>query len=157
MKIAGTGIAVHGLALLGLVLCVPSAMAASFDCSKARTPYAKAICTDPGLSKADDEAFFGTDEDVSALDTVVKDDTTWLLRPYYSKVSPRRGLGAPYTLMIEPQAPGTAPPAALHQWRGSGGKRPSYRAKGRWGSAEQWRGSMVSSSSPLNPGRRQPR
>ncbi|MGV2102510.1 hypothetical protein [Rhizobium sp. 21-4511-3d] len=64
------------------------------------------------LSKADDEAFFGTDEDGSALDTVVKDDTTWLLRPYYSKVSPRRGLGAPYTLMIEPQAPGTAPPAA---------------------------------------------
>ena len=64
------------------------------------------------LSKADDEAFFGTDEDGSALDTVVKDDTTWLLRPYYSKVSPRRGLGAPYTLMIEPQVPGTAPPAA---------------------------------------------
>jgi len=64
------------------------------------------------LSKADDEAFFGTDEDGTSLDTFVKDDTTWLLRPYYSKVSPRRGLGAPYTLMIEPQAPGTAPPAA---------------------------------------------
>jgi hypothetical protein len=64
------------------------------------------------LSKADDEAFFGTDEDGTSLDTIVKDDTTWLLRPYYSKVSPRRGLGAPYALMIEPQAPGTAPPAA---------------------------------------------
>ena len=64
------------------------------------------------LSKADDEAFFGTDEDGSTLDTIVKEDTTWLLRPYYSKVSPRRGLGAPYTLLIEPQAAGSAPSAA---------------------------------------------
>lgn len=64
------------------------------------------------LSKGDDEAFFGTDEDGSVLDTIAKEDTTWMLRAYYSKVSPRRGLGAPYTLMIEPQAPGTAPPAA---------------------------------------------
>jgi uncharacterized protein len=55
MKIARTGLTGYGLALLGLVLCVPPAMAASFDCSKARTPYAKAICADPDLSKADDE------------------------------------------------------------------------------------------------------
>ena len=64
------------------------------------------------LSKADDEAFFGTDEDGTTLDTVAKENTTWMLRPYYSKVSPRRGLGAPYTLLIEPQAPGSAPPPA---------------------------------------------
>ena len=64
------------------------------------------------LSKPDDEAFFGTDEDGTSFETTVKENATWLLRPYYSKVSPRRGLGAPYTLMIEPQAPGTAPPAA---------------------------------------------
>ncbi len=49
------------------------------------------------LSKPDDEAFFGTDEDGTTLDVTVKENTTWLLRPYYSKVSPRRGLGAPYT------------------------------------------------------------
>jgi hypothetical protein len=64
------------------------------------------------LSKSDDEAFFGTDEDGTTLDTVVKENATWMLRPYYSKVSPRRGLGAPYTLLVEPQPAGSAPPVA---------------------------------------------
>ncbi|TCU27938.1 hypothetical protein EV130_103343 [Rhizobium azibense] len=63
------------------------------------------------LSKTDDEAFFGTDEDGTTLDVIVKDNTTWFLRPYYSKVSPRRGLGAPYTLLIEPQPVGEPQPA----------------------------------------------
>lgn len=56
------------------------------------------------LSKPDDEAFFGTDENGITADVTVKEDTTWLLRPYYSRVSPRRGLGAPYGILIEPQA-----------------------------------------------------
>ncbi len=59
------------------------------------------------LSKPDDEAFFGTDEDGTSYETTVKENATWLLRPYYSKVSPRRGLGAPYSILIEPLA--TAP------------------------------------------------
>ncbi|ARO28851.1 hypothetical protein CO660_04985 [Rhizobium sp. L9] len=54
------------------------------------------------LSKPDDEAFFGTDEDGMSYQTTVKENTTWLLRPYYSKVSPRRGLGAPFSILIEP-------------------------------------------------------
>ncbi|WP_049735922.1 hypothetical protein [Rhizobium ecuadorense] len=54
------------------------------------------------LSKPDDEAFFGTDEDGLSFETTVKENTTWLLRPYYSKVSPRRGLGAPFSILIEP-------------------------------------------------------
>jgi len=46
-----------GKMLLGLVLAlllVPAAQAASFDCTKARTPFAKAVCGNPDLSKADD-------------------------------------------------------------------------------------------------------
>jgi len=43
------------LSLILAVLLVPAtARAASFDCGKARTPFAKAICTHPDLSKADD-------------------------------------------------------------------------------------------------------
>lgn len=57
------------------------------------------------LSKPDDESFFGTDENGPTLDITVKEKTTWLLRPYYSKVSPRRGLGAPFSILIQPQSP----------------------------------------------------
>ena len=39
--------------LLALIPALPAA-AASFDCSKARTPFAKAICTHSDLSKADE-------------------------------------------------------------------------------------------------------
>jgi hypothetical protein len=63
------------------------------------------------LSKPDEEAFFGTDEDGDTLNVTVKENTTWLLRPYYSKVSPRRGLGAPYTLLVEPRATPSPEPA----------------------------------------------
>ncbi|MFS8147087.1 hypothetical protein [Rhizobium sp. BR 249] len=66
------------------------------------------------LSKPDDEAFFGTDEDGMNFETTVKENATWLLRPYYSKVSPRRGLGAPFSVLIEPlaAAPQQPQPAA---------------------------------------------
>ncbi|RFB98303.1 hypothetical protein B5K11_04100 [Rhizobium leguminosarum bv. trifolii] len=69
------------------------------------------------LSKPDDEAFFGTDEDGMSFETTVKENTTWLMRPYYSKVSPRRGLGAPFSILIEPlaAAPKQQPPAEPQQ------------------------------------------
>jgi hypothetical protein len=62
------------------------------------------------LTKVDDDAVFGTDEDGPTYDITVKENTTWLLRPYYSKVSPRRGLGAPYSILVEPQAAGQPQP-----------------------------------------------
>ncbi|WP_018898552.1 hypothetical protein [Rhizobium sp. 2MFCol3.1] len=61
------------------------------------------------LAAPDDEAIFGTDEDGQTFQTTVKQDATWLLRPYYSKASPRRGLGAPYSILVEPQAASAAP------------------------------------------------
>lgn len=69
------------------------------------------------LSKPDDEAFFGTDEDGTSYEATVKENATWLLRPYYSKVSPRRGLGAPYSILIEPLAAAPQPtqPAPAQQ------------------------------------------
>jgi hypothetical protein len=63
------------------------------------------------LATPDEEAVFGTDEDGSSYNITVKDSTTWLLRPYYSKVSPRRGLGAPYSILVEPQATAPQPSA----------------------------------------------
>ena len=45
---------VLALAVLGAVFAGPAA-AASFDCAKARTPFAKAICGNPTLSTADDK------------------------------------------------------------------------------------------------------
>ena len=61
------------------------------------------------VAATEDEAIFGTDEDGDAYSVTVKTSTTWLLRPYYSKASPRRGLGAPYSILIEPQATTPAP------------------------------------------------
>jgi hypothetical protein len=58
------------------------------------------------LTSSADEAFFGTDEDGLTADVTVSSDTTWLIKPYYSRVTRRRGLGAPYSILIEPQAPG---------------------------------------------------
>jgi hypothetical protein len=58
------------------------------------------------LTSSADEAFFGTDEDGLTADVTVSADTTWLIKPYYSRVTRRRGLGAPYSILIEPLAAG---------------------------------------------------
>jgi hypothetical protein len=69
------------------------------------------------LTSSADEAFFGTDEDGMTADVTVNEDTTWLIKPYYSRVTRRRGLGAPYSILIDPQPASTpqtqpaAPPA----------------------------------------------
>ncbi|MBB3608422.1 hypothetical protein [Rhizobium sp. BK602] len=59
------------------------------------------------LSSTDDESFFGTDEDGMTADVTVNEDTTWLIKPYYSRVTRRRGLGAPYEILIDPNPPAT--------------------------------------------------
>jgi len=59
------------------------------------------------LSSEDDESFFGTDEDGMVADVTVNEDTTWLIKPYYSRVTRRRGLGAPYEILIDPNPPAT--------------------------------------------------
>ncbi len=69
-----------------------------------KSPYAFMAIFD--LASSDDEAFFGTDEDGLTADVTVEADTTWLIKPYYSRVTRRRGLGAPYSILIEPQAAG---------------------------------------------------
>ncbi|TCL75795.1 hypothetical protein EV286_101339 [Rhizobium sp. BK251] len=55
------------------------------------------------LSSSADEAFFGSDESGPTADLTAQSDTTWLIRPYYTRVSSRRGLGAPYEILIDPQ------------------------------------------------------
>jgi len=73
-----------------------------------KSPYAFMAIFD--LASSDDEAFFGTDEDGMSADVTVEADTTWLIKPYYSRVTRRRGLGAPYSILIEP-LPAGAPQA----------------------------------------------
>ena len=53
------------------------------------------------VSRPDDEAFYSSDEDGNIKSLPVANNTTWLIRPYYSRVSPRRGLGAPYKVVID--------------------------------------------------------
>ncbi|NLS17972.1 hypothetical protein HGP16_15525 [Rhizobium sp. P40RR-XXII] len=63
------------------------------------------------LSSSEDESFFGTDEDGNTADVTVNEDTTWLIKPYYSRVTRRRGLGAPYEILIDPNPPAAQTPA----------------------------------------------
>ena len=72
-----------------------------------KSPYAFMAIFD--LSSSDDESFFGTDEDGMTADVTVQADTTWLIKPYYSRVTRRRGLGAPYEILIDPNPPAPAP------------------------------------------------
>ncbi|MDL2402779.1 hypothetical protein [Rhizobium mayense] len=67
------------------------------------------------LSSNDDESFFGTDEDGMTADVTVNEDTTWLIKPYYSRVTRRRGRGAPYEILIDPNPPATQQPAGQDQ------------------------------------------
>ena len=53
------------------------------------------------VSKSDEDAFYSSDEDGNVKTLVVTKNTTWLVRPYYSRVAPRRGLGAPYTVTLD--------------------------------------------------------
>lgn len=71
-----------------------------------KNPYAFMAIFD--LSSNEDESFFGTDENGPTADVTVRKPTTWLIKPYYSRVTRRRGLGAPYTITIDPH-PATAP------------------------------------------------
>lgn len=72
-----------------------------------KSPYCFMAIFD--LSSSADESFFGTDEDGMVADVTIEADTTWLIKPYYSRVTRRRGLGAPYTILIDPNPSGPAP------------------------------------------------
>jgi hypothetical protein len=82
-----------------------------------KSPYAFMAIFD--LNSSEDESFFGTDEDGMTADVTVQADTTWLIKPYYSRVTRRRGLGAPYTILIDPQ------PAAQPQVQSPAPQKPS--------------------------------
>lgn len=90
------------LALAVLLLCVPVAQAASFDCGKAATPFEKAICDHPDLSAKDEvlaqayaTALGGLSADAAA--TVKAGQHAWL--DYASRVCGDDGqpISTPYT------------------------------------------------------------
>lgn len=53
------------------------------------------------VSKTDEDAFYSSDDDGNVKALPVAKNTTWLIRPYYSRVARRRGLGAPYTVTLD--------------------------------------------------------
>mgnify|MGYP006870682028 FL=1 len=53
------------------------------------------------VSKTDEDAFYSSDDDGNVKVLPVAKNTTWLIRPYYSRVARRRGLGAPYTVTLD--------------------------------------------------------
>lgn len=52
-------------------------------------------------AKPDEDAFYGSDEDGNVKTFRIAKSTTWLVRPYYSKAVPRRGIGAPYSITLD--------------------------------------------------------
>ena len=52
------------------------------------------------LANTDEEAIYSSDEDGKDKTLTVASNSTWLIRPYYSRMSPRQGLGAPYEIVI---------------------------------------------------------
>jgi hypothetical protein len=79
------------------------------------------------LSSSDDESFFGTDEDGPVADVTLHADTTWLIKPYYSRVTRRRGLGAPYEILIDPNPAGATPAQSQTPDQTAPGDAPSDR------------------------------
>ena len=61
--------------------------------------YAYLIVFD--LAKPDDEAMYSSDINGKDVTFTAEADTTWLIRPYFSRVAPRRGLGARYSITID--------------------------------------------------------
>jgi len=71
------------LALVLALLMVPVAQAASFDCTKAASPFEKAICSDPDLSAQDDTLAVAYKTAVGGLskegsDVMLKGQRDWL-------------------------------------------------------------------------------
>ncbi len=56
------------------------------------------------LAKPKDDAIFSSDVDGKTARLVAASDTKWLIRPFFSRFSPRRGLGAHYEITLDPQA-----------------------------------------------------
>ena len=61
--------------------------------------YAYLIVFD--LARPDDEAMYSSDINGKDVTLTAQADTTWLIRPYFSRVAPRRGLGARYSITID--------------------------------------------------------
>lgn len=66
----------------------------------ARSKFTGLVVFDMSLP-VDAEGLFSSEDAVGGKGSLTADkDTTWLIRPYYSKMSPRRGLGAPYLVTL---------------------------------------------------------
>jgi hypothetical protein len=53
------------------------------------------------LSDPEEEAIFGSDTDGRMAKLKAKTDTTWLIRPYFARNAPRRGLGAHFEVKVK--------------------------------------------------------
>lgn len=67
-----------GFLLVGMVLGLPVAQAASFDCTKAHSPVEKMVCADPALSQLDDELATTFRRAVANDPQIRQQQLTWL-------------------------------------------------------------------------------
>nr|WP_316652666.1 hypothetical protein [uncultured Gellertiella sp.] len=68
---------------------------------KPRNNYVGLVVFD---EKGDDSDELFSSQGVDADKELVADtETNWIIRPYYARMSPRRGLGAPYAFEIVPE------------------------------------------------------
>ena len=51
----------------------------------------------------DEDELFSTQGGEADKVLASEKDAVWIIRPYYARMSPRRGLGAPYSIVITPQ------------------------------------------------------
>lgn len=53
------------------------------------------------LADPEEEAIYGSDTDGRSAKLKAKTDTTWLIRPYFARNAPRRGLGAHFKVRMQ--------------------------------------------------------
>ena len=51
----------------------------------------------------DNDELFSSQGVETDKELVAETDTNWIIRPYYARMSPRRGLGAPYRIEVIPE------------------------------------------------------
>jgi uncharacterized protein len=106
-----------GIISIGMAIGSSACLAASFDCTKARSPVEKAICSDAALSQLDDELGATFRKAVAENPQVRQQQTTWL-RNTRDKCETVDCLVTVYRAQIQDlggataQAPNAPPPAS---------------------------------------------
>lgn len=67
---------------------------------KPRNNFVGLVVFDGKSEGEDTDDLFSTQGVDADKELQAEEDTTWIIRPYYARMSPRRGLGAPYEIEV---------------------------------------------------------